>query len=108
MDLTKFVWHVPLIRDLNATGIIIYIYSPACGACKMRAPGFDAEAQGIEGVYRFDASSPAHIKQLADIGFTLKYYPTTLGISHTGRLVVSENAETRASLGHFLEALKRT
>ena len=108
MDLARFAWHMP-IADLRETGVIVYIYSPQCGACKVRAPVFDAAAQGLSGVYRFDASSPEHIKQLADIGFKLQFYPTVLGISKTGRLVVSETAAyTKATLGHFLEALRRT
>lgn len=107
MDLTHYSWNMP-VADLNDTGIIVYIYSPQCGACKSRAPGFDSEARGIKGVYRFDASSAENIKKLAAIGFSLKYYPTVLGISTKGRLVVSENAHTHANLEHFLEALRRT
>ena len=104
----RYSWNMPALKNLNQTGVVVYVYSPKCGACQMRAPSFDAAARGIPGVYRLDASSPERIKELANIGFQLKYYPTVLGISKQGRLVISEAEYTTENIKNFVEALKHT
>ena len=75
-------------------GSIIYVYSPYCGACKARAPGFVKAYENLTAdmrsrVFRFNAALAEGRDEIFEkiVGFTITEYPTLLGISNQGRLV---------------------
>jgi thiol-disulfide isomerase/thioredoxin len=95
--------------------LVVYIYAPWCPHCQVGLPEYDKAVAGLPAgeqahCVAVNATKAGAREQLQKLlkGFELQYFPTVLGLSVDGRVVLRRGTWSTHSVHVLLEALKQT
>lgn len=88
--------------------LILYVFSPSCGACQRGLPEFNREMSGLQKVFKANVHTTNVIEYLARKGVQIQYVPTVVGLSASGKAHVLPPGLKRRDVARILEALSKT